>query len=94
MCDTVLLNRVHNRNYLRSYPVQLVIEAGIGFGIVAAGLSGAEALASVGAIGATAYLVFKPAENSLTDDTHNDETEQERASLSWSKRPFSNWRGW
>ena len=44
-----------------------------------------------GAIGATAYIVFRPAENSLTDDHENDEEEAERA---WSKRPFSNWRNW
>jgi len=65
-------------------------EAGIGFGIVAAGLSGAEALASVGAIGATAYFCFRPEENSLRDDlepTHS-------ASNPWSKRPFGNWRNW
>merc|ERR1719491_2407353 len=46
-------------------------EAGIGFGILAAGLSTAEAMASVGAIGATAYLVFKPADNSLTDQNQD-----------------------
>lgn len=66
-------------------------EAGIAFGIVAAGLSTVEAAASVGAIGATAYLVFRPAENSLTDD-HKDEVEKE--ATAWSKRPFSNWKNW
>lgn len=45
----------------------------------------------VGAIGATAYLVFRPAENSLTDD-HKDEVEKE--ATAWSKRPFSNWKNW
>mmetsp|Transcript_37204 Transcript_37204/g.55661 ORF Transcript_37204/g.55661 Transcript_37204/m.55661 type:complete len:561 (+) Transcript_37204:1855-3537(+) len=60
--------------------------------VVFAGLTGAEAIASVGAIGATAYIVFKPAENSLTDGhTNDDEAEEERA---WSKRPLSNWRNW
>eukprot|EP00980_Cylindrotheca_fusiformis_P010828 scaffold2447_cov110-Cylindrotheca_fusiformis.AAC.10 len=59
--------------------------------IVFAGLTGAEAIASVGAIGATAYIVFKPAENSLTDDHKKEEEMEERA---WSKRPFSNWRDW
>jgi hypothetical protein len=59
--------------------------------LVFAGLTGAEAIASVGAIGATAYLVFKPDENSLTDDHTKEEEEEERA---WSKRPLSNWRSW
>ena len=59
--------------------------------VVFAGLTGAEAIASVGAIGATAYIVFRPAENSLTDDHQDEEAEEERA---WSKRPFSNWRNW
>ena len=67
-------------------------EAGVLFNVIAAGLTGAEALASVGAIGATAYIVFRPEENSLTDDHKQDEEEDgERA---WSKRPFSNWRNW
>ncbi|OEU09896.1 hypothetical protein FRACYDRAFT_248147 [Fragilariopsis cylindrus CCMP1102] len=71
-------------------------EAGIGFGILAVGLSGAEALASVGAIGATAYIVFKPANNSLTDDhkKKKGEEEGEVEEKPWSKRPFSNWRNW
>jgi hypothetical protein len=59
--------------------------------LVFAGLTGAEAIASVGAIGATAYIVFKPDENSLTDDHKKEEEEEERA---WSKRPLSNWRNW
>ncbi|CAJ1954110.1 unnamed protein product [Cylindrotheca closterium] len=59
--------------------------------LVFAGLTGAEAIASVGAIGATAYLVFKPEENSLTDDHNKEEEEEEKA---WSQRPFSNWRNW
>ena len=65
-------------------------EAGVLFNAIAVGLTGAEALASVGAIGATAYIVFRPAENSLTDK-HTKEEEEERA---WSKRPFSDWRNW
>ncbi len=68
-------------------------EVGTLTAVVFAGLTGVEAIASVGAIGATAYLVFRPAENSLTDESDQDdeETEAERA---WSKRPFSNWRNW
>ncbi|VEU34958.1 unnamed protein product [Pseudo-nitzschia multistriata] len=66
-------------------------EAGIGFGIVAAGLTGVEAMASVGAIGATAYICFKPAQNSLTDDHQAQDGSDEKP---WSKRPFSNWRNW
>jgi hypothetical protein len=67
------------------------LNAGVAFHVIAAGLSGAEFLASVGAIGATAYLVFRPAQNSLSDEQENDEEEGERE---WSKRPFSNWRNW
>eukprot|EP00533_Pseudo-nitzschia_delicatissima_P005037 CAMPEP_0116112744 /NCGR_PEP_ID=MMETSP0327-20121206/19143_1 /TAXON_ID=44447 /ORGANISM="Pseudo-nitzschia delicatissima, Strain B596" /LENGTH=759 /DNA_ID=CAMNT_0003606065 /DNA_START=52 /DNA_END=2331 /DNA_ORIENTATION=- len=65
-------------------------EAGIGFGIVAAAATGAEALASVGAIGATAYFCFRPEQNSLGDDLEDEP----KASNPWSKRPFSNWRKW
>lgn len=67
-------------------------EVGIVANVIFAGLTGAEALASVGAIGATAYLVFRPEDNSLTDD-HKKE-EEEEAERAWSKRPFSNWRNW
>lgn len=67
-------------------------EAGILFNVIAVGLTGAEAIASVGAIGATAYIVFRPEENSLTDDHENEE--EEEAERAWSKRPFSNWRNW
>jgi hypothetical protein len=68
-------------------------EAGILFNAIAVGLTGAEALASVGAIGATAYIVFRPEDNSLTDD-HNKSEEEAQAERAWSKRPFSNWRNW
>ena len=67
-------------------------EVGIVANAIAVGLTGAEALASVGAIGATAYIVFRPEENSLTDDHKNDD--EEEAERAWSKRPFSNWRNW
>ena len=67
-------------------------EVGIVANMVAVGLTGAEALASVGAIGATAYIVFRPEDNSLTDDHQNDD--EEKAERAWSKRPFSNWRNW
>ncbi|KAL3938158.1 MAG: hypothetical protein SGBAC_006865 [Bacillariaceae sp.] len=58
--------------------------------LIFAGLTAGEAIASVGAIGATAYIIFKPDENSLTDD-HSEEEEEAKA---WSQRPFSNWRNW
>lgn len=67
-------------------------EAGIGFGIVAAAATGAEALASVGAIGATAYFCFRPEQNSLGDDL--DDEDSSKAATPWSKRPFANWRNW
>lgn len=66
-------------------------EVGVVANVIFAGLTGAEALASVGAIGATAYIVFRPAENSLTDKHEN---EKEKMETAWSKRPFSNWRNW
>ncbi|CAJ1939323.1 unnamed protein product [Cylindrotheca closterium] len=59
--------------------------------LIFAGLTGAEAIASVGAIGATAYIIFKPDENSLTDGHNKEEEEKAKA---WSQRPFSNWRNW
>jgi hypothetical protein len=62
--------------------------------LVFAGLTGAEAIASVGAIGATAYIVFKPAENSLTDDHTKETKEEEEEERARSKRPLSNWRSW
>jgi len=68
-------------------------EVGVVANVIAAGLTGAEALASVGAIGATAYIVFRPEDNSLTDD-HEKNGERDDAALVWSKRPFSNWRNW
>lgn len=68
-------------------------EAGIGFGIVAAAATGAEALASVGAIGATAYFCFRPEQNSLGDDL-DDEDKNSNTAKPWSKRPFGNWRNW
>ena len=60
--------------------------------LVFAGLTSMEAIASVGAIGATAYIVFKPAENSLTDE--DDKSSQNEEELAFSKRPFSDWRNW
>jgi len=65
-------------------------EVGIVANAIAVGLAGAEATASMGVIGVTAFIVFRPDENSLTDD-HKNEEETETA---WCKRPFSNWRGW
>jgi len=66
-------------------------EVGIVANVIAAGLTGVEAIASIGAIGATAYIVFRPDDNSLTDDHQKEDDEAEKA---WSKRPFSNWRNW
>jgi nitrite reductase/ring-hydroxylating ferredoxin subunit len=74
-------------------------EAGIGFGIVAAAATGAEALASVGAIGATAYFCFRPEKNSLVDDIEDSDGSSNNNNNNnntnpWLKRPFSNWRNW
>mmetsp|Transcript_8372 Transcript_8372/g.13099 ORF Transcript_8372/g.13099 Transcript_8372/m.13099 type:complete len:112 (-) Transcript_8372:101-436(-) len=68
-------------------------EVGIVANVIAVGLTGAEAIASVGAIGATAYIVFRPEDNSLTDN-HEKDDEDQQAERAWSKRPFSNWRNW
>lgn len=67
-------------------------QAGIVANTIAVGLTGAEAIASVGAIGATAYIVFRPEDNALTDDHQNDD--EEEIEQAWSKRPFGNWRNW
>ena len=61
--------------------------------VVVAGLSSMDAITSVGGLGATAYLTFRPEGNSLTDDLQQDE-EAAAAQRAWSKRPFSNWRAW
>lgn len=66
-------------------------EVGIVANVIAVGLAGAEATASVGVIGMTAFIVFRPDDNSLTDNHKNEEEETEKA---WLRRPFSNWRNW
>jgi len=60
------------------------------------GITGAEALSTFGAIGATAYIVFRPDGNSLTDDLNKneDDKEKEEEERARSKRPFSNWKNW
>lgn len=69
-------------------------QVGVVANAIAVGLTGAEALASVGAIGATAYIVFRPEENSLTDDHTKDDDDDAAAEVEWSQHPFSDWREW
>lgn len=68
--------------------------AGMAYHLVLAGISSADAVSSFGALGATAYLVFRPQQVSLTDQSNqskDEESEQDRARFN---RPFCDWRNW
>jgi len=68
--------------------------AGVAYHVVVAGLSSADTVSSVGAVGATAYLVFRAQGVSLGDRVNrpnHDGSEQDRARF---KRPFCEWRNW
>jgi hypothetical protein len=68
--------------------------AGVAYHLVLAGISSADAVSSLGALGATAYLVFRPQHVSLTDQSNqskDEESEQDRARFN---RPFCDWRNW
>ena len=73
-------------------------EAGLLVNAVAATLAGAEALASVGVVGATAAICFRQDPRSLMakleDDADEDEAHEEEASSSAKCRPFCDWRSW
>jgi hypothetical protein len=67
-------------------------EVGILANIVTVGLTGAEAIASVGVVGATAAIVFRESSDTLTiDDGNEDDDDHKNA---YSKRPFCAWRSW
>ena len=59
--------------------------------VVVAGLSSVDAFSSVGAVGATAYFVFRPKSISKQTKTEIDTTEEIRARF---KRPFCDWKNW
>lgn len=68
----------------------LPAEATLAASILSVGLTTAEAAASVGAIGATAYIVFREDSNTLGMDTEENEHETNVHT----KRPFCAWRSW
>ena len=68
----------------------LPAEATLAASILSVGLTTAEAAASVGAIGATAYIVFREDSNTLGMDTE----ENEHDTNVHTKRPFCAWRSW
>lgn len=59
--------------------------------VVVAGLSSLDAFSSIGAVGATAYFVFRPKNISKEAKTERDVSEEVRARF---KRPFCDWRNW
>ncbi|KAL7568447.1 hypothetical protein ACA910_012159 [Epithemia clementina (nom. ined.)] len=77
-------------------------EVGLLANIVAVGLTGAEAIASVGVIGATAAICFRETSDSLSskregddDDDDNDGVDEpSKRNRAFSQRPFCNWKMW
>ena len=61
------------------------------YNVVVAGLSSLDAFSSIGAVGATAYFVFRPKNISKEAKTERDVSEEIRARF---KRPFCDWRNW
>ena len=65
-------------------------EATLAASIIGAGLTGAEAVASVGAIGATAAIVFRESSDALgMESEHEDDGD-----ALYTKRPLCAWRSW
>ena len=75
-------------------------EAGLLVNAVAATLTGAEALASVGVIGATAAICFRQDPRSLMAkledvvDDEDEEGQEKEGGISSKSRPFCDWRMW
>ncbi|CAJ1969932.1 unnamed protein product [Cylindrotheca closterium] len=68
--------------------------ASVAYHVVVAGLSSADTVTSVGAVGATAYFVFRAQGVSLSDranDPNGNGSEQDRSRF---QRPFCEWRNW
>jgi hypothetical protein len=68
--------------------------AGVAYNLVLAGISSADAVSSVGALGATAYLVFRPQHVSLTDQSNQSKDEEYQQVRARFNRPFCDWRNW
>ena len=69
----------------------LPTEATLAASILSVGLTCAEAAASVGAIGATAYIVFREDGNTLGMDVKDEE---EGDTKLFTKRPLCSWGSW
>lgn len=69
----------------------LPAEATLAASILSVGLTTAEAAASVGAIGATAYIVFREDADTLGMDAVKDEGNETQV---YTKRPLCAWRSW
>jgi hypothetical protein len=67
-------------------------EATLAASVMAAGLTGAEAIASVGAIGVTAAIVFREDNDTIgIESEHQDDGEDGK---NYTKRPLCAWRSW
>eukprot|EP00980_Cylindrotheca_fusiformis_P018374 scaffold6032_cov100-Cylindrotheca_fusiformis.AAC.5 len=69
--------------------------AGVAYHLVVAGISSADAVSSVGALGATAYVVFSAQDLSVTDQKkESGGGEKSIQDLARFNRPFCDWRNW
>ncbi|KAL7554845.1 hypothetical protein ACHAWF_018384 [Thalassiosira exigua] len=66
-------------------------EATLAASILGAGLTSAEAIASVGAIGVTAAIVFREASDTLGIESEREDDEDEK---NYTKRPLCSWKSW
>ncbi len=67
-------------------------EATLAASVMAAGLTGAEAIASVGAIGVTAAIVFREDNDTIgIESEHQDDDEDGK---NYTKRPLCAWSSW
>ena len=70
-------------------------EATLAASVLAAGLTGAEAVASVGAIGVTAAIVFREDDDTLGMESGKGGGDgEEDGRGDYTKRPFCDWRSW
>lgn len=66
-------------------------EATLAASVMAAGLTGAEAIASVGAIGVTAAIVFREDNDTIGIESEHEENDEGKV---YTKRPLCAWRSW
>lgn len=66
-------------------------EATLAASVMAAGLTGAEAIASVGAIGVTAAIVFREDNDTIGIESEHEENDEGK---DYTKRPLCAWRSW